>query len=75
MHPTDEFRIKLLTRLRQESRSVPIETFGITNDDVPELVIMRDSGWIAVRRVGGRKCMLITEEGRRILKCFERMYR
>jgi hypothetical protein len=73
----DEFRIKLLTRLRGEGgRRIPALDLLSTAEQVAIARAMRKEGWIGVTGNGqGVKLIWITLEGRRILRLFEKMYR
>lgn len=75
MHPIDEYRIKILSSLRYEARSVSVRDYIGQKGDIHTIRTMRDAGWVMIRTIRGVKVIAVTMEGRRVLKCFERIYR
>lgn len=73
--PHDEYRIKLLTILRQEARAVSIRPLVSNAEQRAWVWEMKQNGWLTTRDRAGVRVMAITQEGRRVLKAFERIYR
>jgi hypothetical protein len=76
VNQTDEFRIKLLTILRErDGRRVAASEVIEVGRQVGWAADMRNMGWLGVVTANGVKWVWITREGRRALKCLERLFR
>lgn len=69
----DEFRIKALITLRDvaQGRRIPILDIVSTKKQLELLRAMKAEGWVGTVQ----RQVWITREGRRALRCFERLYR
>lgn len=72
MIPEDEFRIKTLHHLADVARGrrVPVLDVISTTRQKELLIAMRNEGWVSTLK----RQVWITREGRKALRCFQRMY-
>lgn len=71
----DQFRIKMLTALRESPKWMPIRDYVSTKEQVEIVRAMKVWGWVSTTNRYRVRCIRITMEGRRILRLFEKMYR